>query len=45
MENFGNWEELEMNKIHTFVNKNLTKMEFRRTTSKKENKNFTALKR
>jgi hypothetical protein len=38
MENFGSWEELEMNKIHVLVHKNLTKMKFRRTTSKKGNK-------
>jgi hypothetical protein len=31
----GNWKILEMNKMHVLVNKNLTKMEFRRTTSKK----------
>lgn len=43
MENFGNWKELEMNKMHTLVHKNLTKMEFRRTTSKYKNKNFTTV--
>lgn len=41
----GKWKILEVNKIHVLVNKNLTKMEFRRITSKSPyKKHFTEVK-